>query len=374
MICKKCKCEIPDESKFCLNCGARLFTPARKPKTRGNGTGTAYRRGKTWTAKVVCGTKIDFKTGDSVADIRTKGGFPTKTAALNHCAVLKAAPSPEAIKPTTTLATLWRHYSEGAMLKISKGKQSHYRAAYKKIAALAHRTIGGITINDLQDIVDDQAPTFYPARDIKVLLSHLYDRAVAQGDVHANIARYIELPELEEGERKPFHEADLKKIWQDYAAGNAMSGYILLMVYSGMMPGELRRCKKDMIIWERQQIIGCGLKTKKRKETPIVVADLVVPVLLDLCAASPSDKLYHMEWYDHFYQDFHAALARCGIEDRPPYACRHTTATALALGNIAPETIKEIMRHSKFSTTERYIHKEYDAAPSLEALNSIVNK
>lgn len=51
------------------------------------------------------------------------------------------------------------------------------------------------------------------------------------------------------------------------------------MIYSGMMPGELMQAEKKMTHWDTQEIIGCGLKTKKRKETPIVIADIVVPVL-----------------------------------------------------------------------------------------------
>ncbi len=44
---------------------------------------------------------------------------------------------------------------------------------------------------------------------------------------------------------------------------------------------------------------------------------------------------------DVFYSEFHKALARCNIEDRTPYVCRHTTATALSLGNIALEVTKD---------------------------------
>ena len=76
-----------------------------------------------------------------------------------------------------------------------------------------------------------------------------------------------------------FSEEELKNIWEDYGKGNLISGYILLMIYSGMMPGELMQAEKKMTHWDTQEIIGCGLKTKKRKETPIVIADIVVPVL-----------------------------------------------------------------------------------------------
>ncbi len=61
------------------------------------------------------------------------------------------------------------------------------------------------------------------------------------------------------------------------------------MIYSGMMPGELFIARKDMIDWGAQHIMGCGLKTKKRKETPIVVANLVLPVLKN-CVNKQTEK------------------------------------------------------------------------------------
>ena len=59
---------------------------------------------------------------------------------------------------------------------------------------------------------------------------------------------------------------------------------------------------------------------------------------------------------DNFYKAYHTAIVNAGARDLPPYSCRHTTATALALGNIAPSVIQEVMRHSKLATTQRYIH------------------
>ena len=56
----------------------------------------------------------------------------------------------------------------------------------------------------------------------------------------------------------------------------------------------------------------------------------------------------------------------------PPYSCRHTTATALALGNIAPSVIQEVMRHTKFATTQRYIHP--DTTSALAAVNQLASQ
>ena len=72
---------------------------------------------------------------------------------------------------------------------------------------------------------------------------------------------------------------------------------------------------------------------------------------------------------DRFYAQYYDCLERNGCRRLPPYACRHTTATAPALGNIAPSVIQKVMRHAKFSTTQRYIHPA--TADMLEAVNAI---
>ena len=141
------------------------------------------------------------------------------------------------------------------------------------------------------------------------------------------------------------------------------------MTYSGMMPGELLSCKKNMIDWESQTITGCGLKTKKRKQTPIVIADIIVPVLRRVCMLSMTEFLVDVT-RNNFYSEFHAALQRAGCADHKPYTCRHTTATALAIGtDVAPSIIQKVMRHARFTTTQRYIHP--NAKDALAAVNKL---
>ncbi|MDL2293175.1 tyrosine-type recombinase/integrase [Ruminococcaceae bacterium OttesenSCG-928-D13] len=373
MNCIKCRVELLPESIYCHICGKKQVVEKsqRKPRTRGNGEGTAFQRGKTWTCEVNLGKKRNPETGKIVTDRRTKGGFKTKREALEYIPTLKAQKDAEITKPVSTLGDMWDIYSTNAMLKLSDSKQKAYRLAHKRLADLIDTPINAITIQMLQHVVDEQAPTFYPAKDIKNLLSHLYKRAMAQQEVAVNLSDFIELPEMEENEPVPFNEDELKKIWASYGEGDKFAGYILLMIYSGMMPGELLNVRKDKIDWLNQRIEGCGLKTKKRKEVPIVIANLVVPVLHDLCSLTDSDMLLEKSSYRSFSRAYRATLERCGVEHHNPYACRHTTATALALGNVAPEVIKEVMRHAKIDTTKRYIHKGVDTKPMLDAVNTL---
>ena len=81
--CIKCKKDVPAGASFCPWCGAKQISAPHKQarKKRGNGTGTAVKRGRTWTARVVLGYDLQ-PDGVARAKYATKGGFATKTEAL----------------------------------------------------------------------------------------------------------------------------------------------------------------------------------------------------------------------------------------------------------------------------------------------------
>lgn len=363
MLCRKCRAEVPDESKFCLQCGAKQIIE-RRARSRGNGQGCAVKRGNTWTAIWTEKTYIG-DDGKLRQNRKWKGGFKTKTAAL----AFAASPKPEK-KKAPTLRHYWEVWEKTVLPKMSVSKQTAYKIAWKKLGGLADEEVDKLDINSIQECIDEKAKTYYPAKDMKAVLSHLFKRAVAEGHVRTNLADFISMPKLEEEEIQPFYEDELKKIWDSYGEGNHFLGFVLLMIYSGMMPGELLALKEDMINWEKNEISGAGLKTKKRKKTPIVFPEMIAPVLSDLVQRSNSQAGYVVGMNkDKFYKEYHKAIAKAGVRDLDPYSCRHTTATALALGNIAPSVIQEVMRHTKFSTTQRYIHPDTESAHN--AINTL---
>ena len=366
MNCCKCKKEIPEGSLYCNHCGKKQQTTQRRrgTKTRANGTGTVYKDGKYWRAKIVLGYYIDA-SGEIKSTTRSKGGFKSKKEALEFLPALRDLAKEEA---GTTLSDYWAFYQAKSLPQLSASKQTSYKIAWKKWTPLAHRTIQSLKIENLQAVLDEAAPTFDPAKDMKVLLSHFYKHAMANQTVTVNMAQFLQLPPSKSSERIPFNAEELDAMWKDYASGNTFTGYLLLMIYSGMMPGELLTAKKEHISWETKQIVGAGLKTDIRKATPIVLADAIIPVLRDLVEKSPGEKLIHIN-KDNFYKEYYAVLERIGARKLAPYSCRHTTGTDLAKSAVPPSIIQAIMRHSKITTTQRYIH--IDSTAALEGVNRL---
>lgn len=366
MKCNKCKSDIPDNSIYCNLCGTKQIQPGKqRVKSRGNGQGSVYKNSSgTYTVKISCGNRVD-KNGVNQLVRKTKSGFKTKKEAIEYIAVLKGNQE----KKIPSLSELWNQYKESGYIALSKSKQDHYSMAYSRMTSIDYRKISDITLADMQTAVNEECETYYPARDMRDLLVHLYDLASIDGFVSANIARHIVLPKLEEKVPVAFTVDEQKKLWADYALGNWRTGYFLLMIYTSMMPMEVLECKKSMVDLENKCIIGAGKKTKLRKQESIVLADVIIPVLEDIINRSNGEFLVDVSKF-LFYGYWRTMKKRLNLrEELSAYSCRHTTATALAMADINPAVIQRVMRHANFNTTQRYIHLTSSAA--VEAVNKI---
>ena len=224
------------------------------------------------------------------------------------------------------------------------------------------RQIHTLTLAELQETVNKACPTFYPARDCKTVLRALYRLSMADNDsrVRINLAEQIVLPQFEEAEATPFTPEELAKLWDLFDKRDYFVPYILLMCYSGMMPVELLSCKKAFVDTEKQEIFGCGAKTKARKKTAIVYPDLLRPVV-DAIMSRDGDKLIHMN-KDNFYTEFYACLDRAGVEKHVPYSCRHTYGTEAVKLGVHPAVVQKMLRHSTQKTQEKYTHLSSEEA------------
>ena len=370
MICPKCKKLSQEDAIFCPYCGKKLaVTKKGRTKSRGNGTGTAFKRGSTWTAQVVYDRVIVANDKPLKKLTRSKGGFKTRDDALRYCPILKNGPQKPKLSPT--LAHYWETYQDGAYTALSPSKQASYRSAWKKLEKIHATRIDQLTVSGLQQLLADECgEMYYPMKDCKTLLTMLFRIAAAEGYANEKIPEFIQLPKLNEKERLPFSDTEQAALWKVYEDGDMRAAIPLLMIYTGMMPGEAMKLRVDQIDIEHRQIVGAGMKTKVRKATPIVIADAIVPLVQDLIAnARANGTLWPTDpkkWRPLYYGALDAAKCR----KLTPYSCRHTTATALAISeNIAPQTVKKVMRWSTSRMLDRYAHP--DQSDALAAVNTL---
>lgn len=370
VICTKCKSETVPGAVFCHQCGKKLTTTKKsRTKSRGNGTGTAFKRGSTWTAQVVYDRIVVADDKPLKKLTRSKGGFKTREDALRYCPILKNGPQKP--KEAPPLSHYWDTFQNGSYTALSTSKQYSYKTAWKKLDKIQNTRIDQLTVAELQQLVSDSCKNmYYPMKDCKTLLSVLFRIAAAEGYANEKIPDFIQLPKLEEHEREPFSETEQAALWKLYESGDLRAAAPLLMIYTGMMPGEAMRLRVDQIDMDKRLITGAGMKTAVRKATPIVLAESILPVVQDLIDhAQPKGNIWPLMpkvWYNNYYE----ALAAAKCRKLSPYCCRHTTATALAVTEgIAPQTVKKVMRWSTAKMLDRYVHPQ--AEDALAAVNTI---
>ena len=307
---------------------------------RPNGTGSVFKYGDGWFAMPAGGKRKKFRT---------------RKEALKYLESFDGSP------PCSTVSALWETYLMTGYLDLSDAKQRHYKTVYDRLEPVHNREIGSLSIAELQSLVEPYGE-YYAQKDIRTVLSHLYEIAIAQRQVPYNLTKSMHLVKHTEKKGEAWTPAEIETFWQHYRAGDKFVGYILFMCYTGAMPGELRTIHRSMI--KGHEIRGAGLKTEVRKDSPIILADKIVPVLNDLM----SDSLVLWSQGKHcFYDHYYACLERCGVRRLPPYTCRHTTATLVA-NEVSPLVAQKIMRHAQVTTTQRYVH------PSSDTLLDAVNK
>lgn len=372
MVCRKCKKEIPDESAFCLYCGAKqLVNVTHRVKSRGNGTGTVYQLpNKKWKAEVVVGY---YHENGKLKKRRRTGTFDKKKDAIAALSTLRGA------EPAQKIPTMHDMYSNFTNTKkydkLSKSQKDKLRFAWDKIYSIQLTKISDLSVQLMQDTIDETTNSFYPARDIKVLLSHLYDLAIKHGVEHSNKSKYIELPDAPKAKRQVFSEEDLAKFWDDYngqcpdgpAEQHDFTGYILIMIYTGMRIGELFGIKKDNVHLNDHYMIG-GEKSAAGRDREIPINNLIFPIVQKFLQHSKR-KLVERN-LDGFYDDYWETIQRLEIKNYPPQTCRHTYFTLLAERKVHPSLIAAMGGHAQYQTAiDNYnrlpLQSKIDAANTL---------
>lgn len=354
MICMKCGKELQDDAVFCSYCGKKQTKQqdAKTKRTRGNGLGSVYRMPVgTWAAEITLGWYMD--NGRVRRKRHRKYGFRTKKEALTYLAEYQTS---NQRRDRITFYELYEMFLDSSE-KLSKSKKDAYRIAWGKIKdGIGHRYIDELTVPELQTLTDEAGTSYYTKRDIKTLLSHCYKLAIRDDYEDKNRAQYIQLPALETQERETFTEDEINILWDWFRKTEDVTACrMLIMLYTGIRPGELTTIQTENIHLDEQWMSG-GIKTDKGKRRKIILPDCILPLIRHSIDHS-TDGLLAKYAKNGLYDDWNALRDELGIRKAlSPYCCRHTYVTRLTALKVSPAMLQELAGHEDYDTTLDYTH------------------
>ena len=336
MKCRKCRQEIPDGSKYCMFCGAPQDV-SQNTKARGNGTGSVFRRGKTWTACRVMGYSTT-EDGKLHKTTRSKGGFKTKKEALEYL--------PKLTEESSKKAMTWQKMYDAWRPTHRAGKSTMdcYAAAERYFRPVWPIPFDRIDIDDLQECLDDCPKGKRTRENMKALAGLLYKYAIPRHMAALNIGQYLIVGGGDVSERAALPSDALEAIRE--AVGRVRGAdYVLAECYLGFRPSELLALDARDYDRKEKAFTG-GAKTDAGRDRIVTVSPKIQPIIDRLIHdkisgpvfCGPDGKQMTIEQYRAM---FYAVLDACGV-DNPlegpegakrhrytPHSCRHTFATLM---------------------------------------------
>lgn len=340
----------------------------KKPyrRNRGNGQGTAYKRGRTWTAS------FTYAWQDGKPQKYTKGGFKTKTDALAHIPVMIEDQSGKKTKnKPLSFKQLYDDFIPYYSDRISETTLKTMKSAANWFSDIFPVLINELTIDDLQDCVD-MCPRGKSTREnMKYLAVQMYKYAEARLMVQKNIASFIYCAGSE-GTRPPFTPQEVEKI-KNAIGTEYGADYVYCLIYTGFRPNEMLSLTKYSFDPD-QNILTGGFKTEAGTNRPVPVSPKILPIIKRLHAAADpwlfTDK-NGVKLNDATFRHniFYPLLARLGIQPIPdqdhparlvPYSCRHTFANFLKTAEGPDKDKAALMGHTDIGMTKRYQSADID--------------
>lgn len=370
MYCIKCRKEIPEGALYCPWCGKKQQTTKRPSVRRSNGLGTAYKRGRTWTASVILGYKTvtDAEGGEKRVPVkRTKGGFASKTEALAACAEIRKRPSLEAVK----IPLFMEVYEQWEKAYLTQGKARGtlgcYRSARKHMTELDFYPFDAIGLDDLQQCVDDCPNGRRTKENMKTLFGLLYKYALPRHWTDMNYASFLRITAEEGGTHPPFTRTQVETIRKSIGTVPHAED-IYCLIYTGFRPTEFFALTADDYHDENGiQYLTGGIKTAAGKGRAVSVSSKILPIIRER-VKNGGKRLFPRDGGEpmtaEYFRDnyFYPALAAMGIQAVPtkdspaeyvPYSCRHTFSNLLKDAAGSDKDKAALMGHEDYKTTQR---------------------
>jgi len=351
----------------------------RKPRTRGNGQGTAYKlpSGK-WRAEVTLGwEKVkDEETGKERKKrvYTTKSGFKRKCDALSYIEQYRNGTVQQQKKVTfKELYDKWEPTHNR-----SKSTMDCYAAAMKHFKPIWYFPVTEIDIDDLQECVDDCPKGKRTKENMKAVAGLLYAFGIPRHCIkeNLNLAKYIQIRESSDESRKPaLTLQDVEKIKKKIGKVK-YADYVYAHCYLGFRPSEFLALDAANYNAKEKAFVG-GAKTEAGTDRTVTISPKIQSIIDKLTKGKTAgavfcDKDGSPMPVKTYRKAFYAVLDTCGIDNPTtmidgaehhrltPHSCRHTFATLMKRVEGADKDKLELMGHTSSEMLRYYQDVNFD--------------
>lgn len=349
-----------------------------RPKSRGNGQGTAYQRPgqKTWTVEVVVGKR--YPNGDVTKPKRpvrkTKGGFRTKREALEYVPILKSQGDKRVRISMEDLWLLWKGFYNS---RVIQSTMDGYYYAYQHFKPLHGTFIDLITADDLQKCMDDCPSGKRTHENMRCIANLLWKYAIDKNLLDRNVAANLFTGKGISVQREPLTDQE-ELIIKASIGKERYAEYVYCLCWLGYRPGEFLELRKDQLfcapvdtqdgtvdVW----YFVNGKKTEAGRDRIVVVPDEILPIILERLFIPGTEYVFPQYQFkrgkdplfkgfkkmsDAYFrvEIFKPMMQRLGIaEGKVPYAGRHSYTDKLKNANGSDKDKAQLVGHSNYLFT-----------------------
>lgn len=360
----------------------------RNPNGYGGIDNIGGNRRNPFRVRITKGWEYNEKTGKAKQIVSTLGYFPTRKAAM--IALAKYNESPYDIDASKiTFEEVYNKWYGQNVGDMGKSTSAQYQASFKKFDKIKTMRMADIRKNHLQDVFDDNKELSKISQEkMRQLVRQLYKYCIEYEILQKDYSQYIKLTASDapkESIHKDYTPDEIKLLWDNlhaavplkYSAKDVRDIFpmdtILIMIYTGMRPGELLEMKIDQINLQKRYMIG-GFKTESGTNRIIPIHNDIFPLVEKRVKDGgtwfvkyKSDNPPTLHQYRKFLFDpLHKKLQLNHL----PHDGRHTFATVAHRCKTDPVMVKRILGHRIGDITQE-IYTHVSPEEIVEAVNGI---